>query len=241
MNIVYHRDCMDSLKNYDKHHFDLAIIDPEYGIGENQGQDKSRNINRVDHRNGKPIIIRHKGYAPKNWDKKPAGSQYFEELFRVSKHQIIWGANHFIENLPANKRNSSCWIVWDKVNGDSHFADCELAWTSFTSAVRLFSFMWSGMIQGSLSNGKISEGNQLLKEKRIHPTQKPVQLYKWLLQNYAQQGWSILDTHVGSGSSRIAADQLGFDFTGYEIDADYFAAQEKRYQQHKAQLKLFAT
>ena len=149
---------------------------------------------------------------------------YFIELFRVSKNQIIWGANHFGHLAPA-----SCWVVWDKLTGDNGYADCELAWTSFDTAVRKFTFRWQGMLQGNMSE----------KEERMHPTQKPVSLYKWLLKNYAKEGDKILDTHLGSGSSRIAAYDMGFDFTGYELDKDYFEAAEKRFNQHKAQLKLF--
>lgn len=124
---------------------------------------------------------------------------------------------------------TSCFIVWDKKNGNNGYADCELAWTSFTSAVRMFAYQWHGMLQENMAN----------KEQRIHPTQKPVALYKWLLTNYAKPGNTILDTHLGSGSSRIAAYDLGFDFTGYELDADYFDAQEKRFANHIAQAKLF--
>ena len=151
---------------------------------------------------------------------------YFDELFRISKNQIIWGANHFISRMPFD---SSCWIVWDKDNGATDFADCELAWTSFDTAVRKFKFKWQGMLQQDMKN----------KESRIHPTQKPIALYKWLLTNYAKQGDKILDTHLGSGSSRIAAYDLGFDFTGFELDKEYFEAQEKRFQNHIAQGQLF--
>ena len=125
--------------------------------------------------------------------------------------------------------DASCWVVWDKQNGDNDFADCELAWCSFPSAVRKFEFRWAGMLQGNMAN----------KENRIHPTQKPVKLYEWLLTHYAKQGDKILDTHLGSGSSRIAAYNLGFDFVGCEIDEDYFKAQEERFKAHTAQQSLF--
>ena len=127
------------------------------------------------------------------------------------------GANHFISNIPID---SSCWIVWNKDNGASDFADCELAWTSFKTAVRMFTWRWSGMLQQNMKN----------KERRIHPTQKPVALYAWLLMNYAKEGDRILDTHLGSGSSRIAAYKLGFDFVGCELDEYYFEAQEIRFK-----------
>ena len=154
--------------------------------------------------------------------------EYFQELFRVSKYQIIWGANHFISKIPYD---SPSWIVWDKLNGNTDFADCELAWTSFDCAVRKFSFRWQGMLQGNMKN----------KETRIHPNQKPVALYKWLLKNYAQPGWKIFDSHVGSGSSRIACYDMGFDFIGCENDPDYWQAQEDRFKNHIAQAGLFDT
>jgi site-specific DNA-methyltransferase (adenine-specific) len=156
---------------------------------------------------------------------------------RVSKNQIIWGANHYISRMPYD---SSCWIIWDKVNGSNDFADCEMAWASFRKAVRLFKFMWNGMLQGkSVHEGHIMQGSTAKRERRIHPTQKPVPLYQWLLHNYAKPGDTILDTHLGSGSSRIAAYQMGFDFTAYELDADYYEAQEKRFQLAIQQQSLF--
>lgn len=153
--------------------------------------------------------------------KPPPPVEFFIELKRVSKNQIIWGANHFIQNMPYG---SPCWIVWDKMNVGTDFADCELAYTSMKSAVRKFSFRWSGMIQGNMKN----------KQERIHPNEKPYALYEWLLKNYAKPGNKILDTHLGSGSSRIAAHKLGFDFWASEIDPHYFALQEERYKKEIA-------
>ena len=211
---VTNEDCMEGMARYPDNYFDLAIIDPPYGIGE----DGSKN-----HTRGKLALAKnYKSFAGN--DISAPDINYFNELLRISKNQIIWGANHFINNIPYN---SSCWIVWDKDNtGD--FADAELAYTSFKSAVRIFKFRWNGMLQQNMKD----------KEQRIHPTQKPVALYKWLLQNYAKQGDKILDTHLGSGSSRIAAYEMGFDFTAFELDKEYFDAQEKRYKAHIAQLKL---
>lgn len=147
---------------------------------------------------------------------------------RVSKNQIIFGANHFISKIPFD---SSCWIVWDKDNGDgSGYADCELAWTSFKTAVRRLRHRWAGMLQEYMGDKK---------EIRIHPTQKPVSLYKWLLKNYAKQGDKILDTHLGSGSIAIACYDMGFDLTGYEIDKDYYDGAVKRIEHHKKQITLF--
>lgn len=151
---------------------------------------------------------------------------YFDELLRVSKNQIIWGANHFISKIPYD---AHCWLVWNKLNGDTDFADCELAWTSFNNAVRMFTFRWAGMLQGNMKN----------KEERIHPTQKPVALYEWIYKLFAKAGDKILDTHLGSGSSRIAAYNAGLDFTGIEIDKYYFDKQEERFAEHIKQGNLF--
>ena len=147
-------------------------------------------------------------------------------MIRVSKNQIVWGANHFISKIPYD---SSCWIVWDKENGETDFADCELAYTSFVTAVRKIKMKWAGMLQHDMKN----------KETRIHPTQKPVALYKWLLDNYAKPGDKILDTHLGSGSIAIAAHDYGFDLVGCELDTDYYNAAMKRINLHKLQTKLF--
>lgn len=214
-SIVYNEDCITGMKRYKDKHFDLAIVDPPYGIKEDGLKNHSRGSR------AKATL-----YTAKEWDKEPMQMNYFNELFRVSKNQIIWGANHFISHIPYD---SSCWIVWDKQNGDNDFADCELAWTSFNTAVRKFQFRWHGMLQQDMKN----------KEKRIHPTQKPIALYKWLLHNYAKQGDLILDTHLGSGSSRIACHKYGFDFTGFELDKEYFEAQEKRYNDFINQLNIF--
>jgi len=204
---------MELMARYPDKYFELAIVDPPYGIGEDGKKNHSR---------GK--LTKSKKYTPKSWDKKPPSIEYFAELKRVSKNQIIWGANHF-GNMPP----SSCWVVWDKQNGESDFADCELAWASFTTAVRKFQFRWQGMFQRNMSN----------KETRIHPTQKPVALYKWLLHNYAKPGDKILDTHLGSGSIAIACHDYGFDLTACELDKEYFDAAMKRIAAHTAQIKMF--
>lgn len=230
MSITECRDNMDAMREFPDKFFDLAIIDPQYGIGEDGGSNHSRNkpfgSKSFGEKNTRGTIIKAKKYTPKKWDSEPPSTEYFDELFRCSKNQIIWGANHFISRIP---HDSSCWIVWDKQNSGD-FADCELAWTSFDTAVRKFTFRWNGMLQGDMKN----------KEIRIHPTQKPVPLYKWILKKYAEPGMKILDTHLGSGSSRIAAHDMGFDFWGYELDPEYFSAQEKRFAQHIAQVPMFA-
>jgi len=213
---THNTDCLEAMRAMPDKAFDLAIVDPPYGIGE----DGSKNHTRTK----LAVAQNYKAFSGNDIDAPSV--DYFLELRRVSRNQIIWGANHFIERFATN---SSCWIVWDKDNGFSDFADCELAWASFSSAVRRLRFKWAGMLQEDMAN----------KEIRIHPTQKPVALYKWLLTNYAKPGQTILDTHLGSGSSRIAAYDLGFDFTGYELDKDYFDTQEERFANHIAQAKLF--
>lgn len=210
-------DCMEFLKAQPDKSFDLACVDPPYGIGESGEKNKTRV-------GGLAKAKDYKAFA--GGDLEPPPVEYFNELMRVSKNQFVWGANHFIDRMPYP---SSCWIVWDKVTGNSDFADSELAWGSFKSAVRNFRFQWSGMLQGDMKN----------KELRIHPTQKPVKLYEWLLTNYAKTGDRILDTHLGSGSSAIAAHNLGFDFVGMELDKDYFDAAVARFNKHKAQGSLF--
>ena len=208
-------DCVEYMSGLDDNHFDLAIVDPPYGIGESGKTNKTRSKK-----------AKSKEYKSFHGDDlKAPDSIYFKQLFRVSKNQIIWGANHFANNFNCA---SSCWIVWDKQNGKTDFADCELAFTSFKTAVRKFEFRWQGMLQADMKN----------KEQRIHPTQKPVKLYEWLLINYAKEGDRILDTHLGSGSSAIACHNLGFHFVGCEIDKDYYNAAVKRYRQHAAQLTI---
>lgn len=211
------RDCMEAMREFPDKFFDLAVVDPPYGIHQHGGKNRTRGR-----------MAKAKDYKPfAGMDKEPPPRRYFEELMRVSKNQVIWGANHFLSRLGA--RDSHCWLVWDKDNSDNNFADCELAWTSFESAVRKFSFRWQGMLQGNMAN----------KEERIHPTQKPVALYAWILGKYAKPGEKILDTHLGSGSSRIAAYDLGLDFWGYELDREYFDLQEARFAQYAAQRTLF--
>ena len=214
---LHNMDCMEFMATMPDNYYELAIVDTPYGIGENGSSNKSR---------GKMAIAKdYKAFAGN--DASAPTREYFVELTRVSKNQIIWGANHFANNLPTP--SSSCWIVWDKVNGNNEFADSELAFTSFKTAVRNFKFQWQGMLQGDMKN----------KEFRIHPTQKPVKLYEWLLTNYAKTGDKILDTHGGSFSSAIACNNLGFEFTGIELDADYYNAAVKRVTAANQQIRMF--
>ena len=213
---ITNEDNMQLMARYEDNHFDLAIVDPPYGIGiNNQSQGKGGGV-------AKKIE-----YTKKDWDKTAPNKDYFLELNRVCKNVIIFGANHFIENIPM--ANSSCWIVWDKDNGGTDFADSELAYTTFKTSVRNYKCKWSGMLQYNMKN----------KETRIHPTQKPIRLYEWLLMNYANEGDKILDTHLGSGSIAIACHNLGYDLTACELDTEYFDAAMKRLSNHQLQTKLF--
>ncbi len=206
-------DNMEYMKTVPDKWFDLAVVDSPYGIGE----DGSKNHTRCKLATSK----NYKGNSGN--DIEPPSKECFAEIMRISKNQIIWGANHFISRMPFD---SSCWIVWDKDNGETDFADCELAWTSFDTAVRKFRWRWQGMLQQDMKN----------KQVRIHPNEKPIQLYSWLYHNYLPIGGKVFDPFLGSGSNRIAADKAGnIDFYATEIDADYFNAQEKRWREYKAQ------
>lgn len=202
---TYNEDCMALMARYPDKHFDLAVVDPPYGI------EMSMQIGKKKGEKGCK-------WGGKKWDSMPPNDTYFEELKRISKNQIIWGGNYF--DLPPTR----CFLIWDKVQRIDQ-ADCEYAWTSFQSSARIYTFARSN-IQGFRN------------PNRFHPTEKPIPLYSWIFANYAKPGQLILDTHLGSGSSRIAADKAGLNFVGCELDADYFAAQEKRWRQYKMQLKL---
>jgi site-specific DNA-methyltransferase (adenine-specific) len=208
-------DCLDFMKQCEDNAFDLAIVDPPYGIDADQ---KRGDTGRNGH-------IKQRDYHIGNWDKGIPTPEYFAELKRVSKNQIIWGGNYFLDYLG----NTSCFIVWDKDNGDNYYADCELAWTSFETAVRKVKYKWHGFLQGDMKN----------KENRIHPTQKPMKLYRWILETYATPDMKILDTHLGSGSSAIAAHFFGCEFTGIEIDKTYFELTKKRFENDTLQTQIF--
>ena len=203
---IYIENCDNMLlmARYPDNHFDLAIVDPPYGIGESNKKQRTRkkHVNRVVHK-------------AKEWDNEIPSGEYFKELKRVSKNQIIWGANYMVQHLEP----SMGWIFWEKkIGGD--FSDGELAYTSFKRALKMYT-KWSG-------------GND-----KIHPTQKPIKLYEWILMKYAKDGDKILDTHLGSGSIAIACHNLGFDLTACELDKDYYEASLKRLKQHQAQLTMF--
>jgi site-specific DNA-methyltransferase (adenine-specific) len=196
---------MELMARYEDNHFDLAIVDPPYGIGaSNMTMGKGKN----------------KKWDKKSWDNETPNDEYFVELFRVSKNQIIWGGNYF--SLPL----TSGWLFWDKERGKNvSFADGELAWASCSNVLRKISCRYDGFI------GADYDG-------RIHPTQKPIKLYEWLLMNYAKEGDKILDTHLGSGSIAIASHNLGYDLTACELDKEYYEASMKRLKEHTSQLRI---
>ena len=229
---LHNIDCMEFMKTCKDNQFDLAIVDPEYGRNQDGGINRSGFVTQ---KNGKKLFVE-KGnhYKKKKWDKKPADDSYFKELIRVSKNQIIFGCNYY--NIILGKGR----IVWDKCNGDSDQSGCELIYNSINERVDLIRYMWSGMMQGkSITQGHIMQGNKKLNEVRIHPTQKPVILYKWILDKYAEKGQSILDTHFGSLSIGLACDELRFDLTACELDKDYFEAGKKRLDLARRQTSLF--
>lgn len=223
-SIVYNMDCMEYMRTLTDKAFDLAIVDPPYFSGPERRGYYGNKVSAIGVHRDYPI-------SPK-WD--IPGTDYFSQLVRVAKKYIVWGCNYFDVVFPPGR------IVWDKCNDNSSFSDCEIAATNCHDSVRIFRYMWNGMFQGkSITDGTTQQGNKALNEVRIHPTQKPVALYEWLLQKYAKEGWRILDTHLGSGSSRIAAYNLGFDFVGCEIDQEYYEKQEERFAAHTAQMSLF--
>ena len=205
---VYLMDCIELMKHYPDNYFDLAVVDPPYGISVNMNAGRKKDT-------------KSKKRTVKKWDDEAPNYEYFLELFRISKNQIIWGSNYF-RDLPI----VSSWIFWDKmVASDCTFSDGELAWTSFGGALKKVVCPWSGFIG--------ADGI------RIHPTQKPIKLYDWIFKNYTTEGMKILDTHLGSGSSRISANKAKLNFVGCEIDEEYFDKSVKRYNDFVSQVRLF--
>jgi len=207
LNTIYNMDCLTFMKRLPDNYFELILTDPPYGIGMTSdgfgGTQKTEKTEYV---------------KVENWDKEIPSKEIFKEILRVSKNQIIFGGNYFVEYL----YNSSCWIVWDKDNSDNGFADCELAWASFNKAIRRFKYKWHGMLQEHMG---------LYKEKRVHPTQKPIALGRWLLKKYAKEGDKIFDPFAGSGSFLLACKQLGFNYVGCEIQKEYCEIIEDRLKQ----------
>lgn len=206
---IHQGDCLEVMKGMPDKSIDLVLTDPPYGI------DIGRNL-RANKRHGKSKT-HSKDYGYEEWDKEIPKKEYFEEIFRVSKNQIVFGGNYFVEFL----RNSPSWIVWDKDNGENGYADCELAWTSFRTAVRKFKWRWHGMLQENMSQ----------KEFRCHPTQKPIELMRWCLEKYSKAGETVLDPFLGSGTTARAAKDLGRKFIGIELEEKYCAIAKKRLEQ----------
>lgn len=231
--------------------YQLGIEDPPYGIKEDGRKTKGRSvkkdgsfIRKIDRRNGVQMIIKPKDYRLGQWDNEIPADEYFQQLFRITQNQIIWGANYFpsvcgtafkaprrreydqfIKDHPTN------WIIWDKVNGDNDFSDCELAWTSFPVKTEIFYFMWAGMLQGlSMKEGQTMQGNKRLNENRIHSAQKPLPLHQYALTKFATAGDIIFDSHMGSQSLRIVAHKMGFDYVGCEINKDIYNSGCRRYE-----------
>ncbi len=203
---ITNEDNIQLMARYPNNYFDLAIVDPPYAININMNMGRKKSSTSIPH-------------TKKDWDNKPPDSAYFDELFRVSKHQIIWGGNYF--KLPITKS----WIFWDKfISKGVNYADGELAWTSFNHTLKKISIAYSGFIGAD--------------KTRIHPTQKPVRLYEWLLLNYAKPNDKVLDTHLGGGSIAIACHNLGFDLTACEIDSDYYPMTIERLKKHQEQLQF---
>ena len=209
-------DCMDLLRQMPDKCIDLAICDPPYG-GVTQGGYMKTNESSV--------LAKNKNYHLSIWGMEKPTQEYFDELQRVSKNQVIWGGNYFASMLT----DSQCWLVWDKENGKNDYADCELAWTSFNRATRIFRYRWLGMLQGNMKE----------KEYRIHPTQKPIALYEWILNTFADKDDLILDTHVGSASSLIACHRTRHRFIGLEIDKEYYRLAKERLETEMSQMTIF--
>jgi site-specific DNA-methyltransferase (adenine-specific) len=207
---VYNIDCIEYMKDIEDNYFELAIVDPPYGINADKknSDDSFKTVKSA---------CKSKKYGNQNWDNNIPELLYFKELKRISKNQIIWGINYYPFNFIGGR------IYWKKNVSMPTYSDGELAYCSLINSIKEFEFTWHGMVQGDMKN----------KEARIHPTQKPVALYKWLLTNYAKPNDKIFDSHLGSGSSRVAAYELGFDFVGCELDKDYFGDQEKRFMEFK--------
>jgi site-specific DNA-methyltransferase (adenine-specific) len=220
-SIVTNEDCMAVMARYPDKYFDLAVVDPPYGINADNNAFKNGISCKA---NG------FKEHKETNWDNEIPNKNYFDELVRVSKHQIVWGGNYFTDILPP----VMSWIIWDKMQYNFSFSDGEMAWSSYGNKLKIFRYA-RGNESGFAPKLKGMERCGI----NIHPTQKPIALYDWIFKNYATEGMKILDTHLGSGSSRISAHKAKLDFVGCELDTDYFNAAEKRYQQFISQLTIF--
>lgn len=227
----YNLDCMTGMKEFPDKYFDIAVCDPQYGLKEHGGKNRSGFVLQ---KNGSKCFVKDGGYENRGWDNAPVAAECIEEIIRVSKNQIIFGVNYFEYSLPGGR------IIWDKCNDGSDQSNCEIAYCSFNNRVDIFRFMWRGMMQGkSIVEGNVQQGNKALNEKRIHPTQKPVALYEWIFTKYASHGMKLLDSHVGSASSLIAAHRCGLSFVGFEKDLYMYEISMERYVRETTQLSIF--
>jgi site-specific DNA-methyltransferase (adenine-specific) len=215
LNRIYNMDCLEGMRQIEDKSIDLVITDPPYGIGENNKQNMARGTSSPKWKRAKP-----KDYGDFEWDAIKITTEYIEEVLRISKNQIVFGGNYYSDIVP----QSTCWIVWDKKN-NGDFADCELAWTSFPSAVRMFTYRWSGFLKEE-------------PEERFHPTQKPVKLFEWIIKNYAKEGDTICDPFFGSGSCLVACIRMGHQFIGFEKEKTYFDAAQIRIKKAQEQGKI---
>ena len=204
-------DCLEVMKGIPDKAIDLVLTDPPYGIKESNEKNRTR-----------ARLAKTTDFGHYDWDKQKVKKEYFEEIRRVSKNQVIFGGNYYASILG----DSSCWLVWDKDNGKNDFADCELAWTSFKTAVRKFKWRWKGMLQEDMKN----------KEKRVHPTQKPLPLFKWILEKYSQPNNLILDPFLGSGTTAVACLSLNRHFIGIELSPEYCEVAKRRIKEIQPQL-----
>lgn len=218
LNKIYNCDCRDLMQEIIRggEQVDCIITDPPYGIGEDGLKNHSR---------GK--LASTTKFTPKEWDKQRLSKEFFTLMRECSKNQIIFGGNYYADYLPP----SSCWIVWDKLNGANDFADCELAWTSFKTAVRRIQYRWSGMLQGDMKH----------KEKRLHPCQKPLPVMEWIIEKYTNKDDIILDCFAGSCTTAVACHRLGRKFICCELDKEYYEIGVRRLEQEKNQINLFET
>ena len=235
---IYNQDCMEAMQEMSDNQFDLAIVDPPYGIGLTFSKTK-RFKTKGKLRTGEKKDYILKGHKQKSWNKTPPTTKYFKELLRVSKKHIIWGCNYYNDSQSLFGQGR---IIHNKLVTPflkSTYSHADIAATNCQNRITMFDFQWSGNVQAGTMNTKMINDYGRGLEKRIHPTQKPVKLYEWLLMNYAKEGDIILDTHLGSGSIAIAAYNLNYDLSGYEIDKEYFQDAQKRINIHKQQKRLF--
>jgi site-specific DNA-methyltransferase (adenine-specific) len=246
--VLVNADNLDVMKKFYDNAFDLLLTDPPYGIGEDGGSNHSRGKGTgFETQNRRKAVAEAKYYTPKDWDKDIPPVEYFQEALRITKDQINFGGNYFQSVMIDDKTNykiyldrtgekdivvydkvpalgaTTCWIVWDKMNGGTHFADCELAWASFKTAVRKYEYKWNGMLQGNMKK----------KDERIHPTQKPVQLMRYLLRDYTKEGDKVIDTHSGSGTTAISCIDMKRYYLVIEKDKEYFEDSSERIEKFK--------